>query len=101
MDFENKDKEQILKDAGERGVVSKEDNSGGAIETHEYEKLAITVKCTQDIEKAIGFLIGQIKESAESNDRLSKKIYYLNWILAGATVIIALYPVLTLCLSGR
>lgn len=101
MDFENKNKEQILKDAGERGVVSKIDNTGGAIEAHEYEKLAITVKCTQDIEKAIGLLVGQIKESAESNDRLSKKIYYLNWILAGATVIIALYPVLNLCLSCR
>ncbi|MDL1982996.1 MAG: hypothetical protein LWX54_02195 [Deltaproteobacteria bacterium] len=96
MDFENKDKEQILRDAGNRGVVYKADNSGGGIEAHEYEKLAITVKCTQDLEKAINKLVSQMKKSTESNDRLSRKIYFLNWILVGATVIIALCTVLNL-----
>lgn len=96
MDFENKDKEQILKDAGKRGVVLKADNSGGAIEAHEYEKLAITVKCTQDLEKALAKLVAQIRENSESNDRLAKKIYFLNWVLAGATVIIALSAIISL-----
>lgn len=96
MEFENKDKEQILKDAGSQGVVYKADNSGGRIEAHEYEKMAITVKCTQDLEKAIGKLVGQMKESTKSNDRLSGKIYFLNWILVGATGIIALCTVLSL-----
>lgn len=96
MTIENKDKEQILKDAGKLGVVSKKDNSGGAIEAHEYEKLAITVKCTQDIEKAIGNLVEQIKESSKSNNSLSRKLYFLNWVLVGATVIISLCTVLSL-----
>ena len=67
MDFDNKDKEQILKDAGSQGVVYKADNTGGGIEAHEYEKLAITVKCTQDLEKSIDKLVGQIKDSTENN----------------------------------
>jgi len=96
MDFDNKDKEQILKDAGSQGVVYKADNTGGGIEAHEYEKLAITVKCTQDLEKSIDKLVGQIKDSTESSDRLSRKIYFLDWILVFATVILALCTVLSL-----
>ena len=99
MDFENKDKEQILKEAGGKGVAFKADNSGGAIEGHDYEKLAITVKCTQDIESAIGNLVNQMKKSAESNDNLSTKILYLNWVLVGATIIIAACTALSLFIT--
>jgi len=99
MDFENKDKEQILKDAGDKGVVYKIDNSGGGIEAHEYEKLAITVKRTQDIESAIGNLVDQMKKSAESNDKLSNKILYLNWVLVGATIIIAVCTAFSLFIT--
>jgi len=96
MDFEGKDKEQILKDAGGQGVVYKADNTGGAIDAHEYEKMAINVKCTQDIEKSIGRLAKQLENSSDSSDRLSRRLYYLNWILAGATVIIAICTVISL-----
>ncbi|MDZ7697404.1 MAG: hypothetical protein U5R49_10940 [Deltaproteobacteria bacterium] len=101
MDVENKNKEQILNEAASKGVVSKADNSGGGIEVHEYEKLAITVKCTQDIESAIGNLVNQMKKNAESNDKLSTKILYLNWVLVGATIIIAACTALSLFITNN
>ncbi len=100
MDFENKNKEQILKEAGDKGVISKADNSGGGIEVHEYEKLAITVKCTQDIESSIGNLVNQMKNNAESNNKLSTKILCLNWVLVGATIIIAACTALSLFIAN-
>ena len=101
MSFKNKTKEQILEDAGKYDVVVKADNTGGGIEIHEYERMAISVKCTQDIENAIDKLVLQIKASNQSSDQLSRKIYFLNWVLVGATVIIALCTVLSLFVTNN
>jgi len=101
MSFKNKTKEQILEDAGKYDVVVKVDNTGGGIEIHEYERMAISVKCTQDIENAIDKLVLQIKASNQSSDQLSRKIYFLNWVLVGATVIIALCTVLSLFVTNN
>ena len=96
MSVKNKTKEQILEDAGKHGVVVKGNNTGGGIETHEYERMAISVRCTQDIENSIDKLVLQIKASNESRGQLSHKIYCLNKVLAGATVTIALCTALSL-----
>ena len=69
---EGKDKNQILK---EMAVTAQ---PGSLI--HEQQKAAITVRCTEDIEKAL-------KEASESANSLSKKIYFLNWVLTIATAI--------------
>lgn len=47
---------------------------------HEQQKMAIPVRCTEDIEKVM-------QESSKSAERLSRKIYFLNWILAAATLV--------------
>lgn len=62
----------------------------------ELEKLGITVRCTEDIEKAIGSLNitvdslqKTVKESADSSNKLAAKVFWLNLILTAATVIYA------------
>jgi hypothetical protein len=69
---EGKDKNQILKEmytTAHPGSV-----------THEQQKAGIIVRCTEDIEKAL-------RETSESATTLSKKVYFLNWVLTIATII--------------
>ena len=51
--------------------------------------IIILVKCTEDIEKSINNLSNQIRESANSNHALSGRIWWLNFILTVATIVIA------------
>ena len=73
--IENKDKNTILKEM--YGTAQ----PGSTV--HEQQKMAIIVRCTEDIETAM-------KVASESANKLSKKMYALNWILALATLIGAL-----------
>lgn len=89
-------KKQILKEIENEGIVEKADNSGGRIEKNEFRKLKILVKCTEDIEESINNLSNQIRESANSNNALSVRIWWLNFILTVATIVIAAGALVTI-----
>ena len=63
-------------------------------EIHEQLKMGIVVRCTEDLEKALGSLENSMTNNAKSSDNLAKKVMWLNFILTGATVtgtILAIY----------
>ena len=60
---------------------------------HEQQKAAITVRCTEDIESAFSALASQLAKNSNSNDRLSGKVFWLNVLIAIATVVGALATV--------
>jgi Mg2+/citrate symporter len=74
----DRDKNEILAALG--------DEAQPGSQVHEQQKMAITVRCTEDIEKAIAGLSATLKENADSNDKLSRKVFWLNVILTIATV---------------
>jgi hypothetical protein len=74
-----KDKNEILESLTKTAQV------GSSV--HEQQKAAITVRCTEDIEKAFVNLGEQLKINSESSDSVARKIYWLNVILALATVV--------------
>ena len=94
---EGKDKNEILKALVGTGQV------GSSV--HEQQKMGIIVRCTEDIEKALGSFEKSVNDSAGdlekvvhslqesmtrnavSGDRLATKVFWLNLILAIATVI--------------
>ena len=61
---------------------------------HQIRKLAIQVRCVEDIEKSIKTLEASINRNSESSNNLARRVYYLNWILAVATVVIAAFTAL-------
>jgi len=54
---------------------------------HEQQKMGIVVRCTEDLEKALGSLEKSMNDSASASDKLSAKVYWLNVILAIATAV--------------
>jgi hypothetical protein len=61
---------------------------------HEQQKAAITVRCTEDLESAFQNLEEQLKANSESSDSVAHKIFWLNVILASATVVAAIATVI-------
>jgi Mg2+/citrate symporter len=61
------------------------DNSQVGSQRFEQNKMAIFVRCTEDIEKSVITLKDSININAESNDKLSRRIFWLNVILTLAT----------------
>jgi hypothetical protein len=61
---------------------------------HEQQKAAITVRCTEDLESAFENLEEQLKANSESSDSVGRKIFWLNVILASATVVAAIATVI-------
>ena len=61
---------------------------------HQIRKLAIQVRCVEDIEKSIKTLEASINKNAESSTNLARKVAYLNGVLTIATVVIAAFTVL-------
>ncbi len=76
---EGKDKNEILNALAGTGVP-------GSL-AHEQQKMGIIVRCTEDLEKAIGSLEKSMNDNARSSDRLAAKVYWLNVILAIATAV--------------
>lgn len=65
---------------------------------HQIRKLAIQVKCVEDVEKSIKTLEASINRDSESSNNLARKVVFLDWILACATVVIAIFTgLLFLC----
>jgi len=56
-------------------------------QVHEQQKMGIVVRCTEDMEKALGSLEKSMDENASANDKLAAKIYWLNVVLTIATVV--------------
>lgn len=54
---------------------------------HEQQKAAIIVRCTEDIETALKSLEVQIDKNSEASDKVAKKIFWLNVVLALATLV--------------
>ena len=48
--------------------------------------MAIFVRCTEDIEKAISNLTEKMSENSRSQDNVAKKVFWLNVVLTTATV---------------
>ncbi|EHY0959438.1 TPA: hypothetical protein RQL27_004445 [Vibrio vulnificus] len=82
---EGRSKEQILeemRDVAQPGSV-----------VHEQQKAGIIVRSTQDIEKVLQELGEKLERSASSSDKMSERIYWLNVVLAFATVVAAIATV--------
>ena len=58
--------------------------------THEQMKMGIIMRCTQDLEKSLKSLETSMNLNADSSQNLARKVFWLNWILVIATVIIAI-----------
>ena len=54
---------------------------------HEQQKMGILVRCTEDMERVIGSLEQSMNENARASDKLATKVFWLNVILAIATVV--------------
>lgn len=81
----DKDKNQILEELKDTAQVGSQ--------VHEQQKAALTVRCTEDIEASLSALKTQLKENAESSDRLGVKVFWLNIVLALATLVGAIATV--------
>jgi len=77
-DYKSTPKEQMLKDlyAGSPGAP-----------IHEEIKMAIVMRCAEDLQRALASLEASMNENAKSSESLATKVYWLNWVLAGATVL--------------
>ncbi|MCK4734402.1 MAG: hypothetical protein KAT65_18245 [Methanophagales archaeon] len=77
--IEDKTKEEILADlkgtAEPRSVV------------HEQQKMAIIVRCTQDLEKSLKNLEKSQIKSSDSMNKLSNRLFWLEIILVAATIV--------------
>jgi len=77
--IEGKNKTQVLDElAGTAQVGS---------QIHEQQKAALTVLCTEDIEASLKSLENQLKLNSESSDKVGNKIFWLNVVLALATLV--------------
>ena len=74
---EGKDKNEIL--------AALVDTAEPGSRAHEQQKMGIIVRCTEDMEKALGTLGKMINDNARASDKLATKVFWLNVILAIAT----------------
>ncbi len=76
--IKGRDKNQILGDLIDIGQPGSE--------VHEQQKMAIIVRCTEDLEKAVDRLRESLAQSASSADKLSNRVFWLNVVITLATV---------------
>lgn len=53
---------------------------------HEQQKMAILVRCTEDLEAVLDRLRQSLAESSVAADRLASKVFWLNVVITCATV---------------
>jgi len=58
---------------------------------HEQQKMGIIVRSVEDIEEALKSLEKSMNKNAESSSQLATKVFWLNVVLAAATVIGAIF----------
>ena len=83
--IEGKNKNQILKEL----VGTAQPGSP----VQEQQKMGIIVRCTEDIEESLKSLEDSMNQNAESSENLSKKIFWLNIVIAIATLIGTLFGI--------
>ncbi len=83
--IKGKDKNQILDDLA--GTAK----PGSQI--HEQQKAAIKVRCTEAIQDSLSSLEKQLEINAKSADKVGQKIFWLNVVLALATLVGAIATV--------
>ena len=54
---------------------------------HEQQKMGIVVRCTEDLERALGSLTKSMNDNASASGKLAAKVYWLNVILAIAAAV--------------
>jgi hypothetical protein len=67
----------------------------------EQATMAVVVKCVEDLEKSLSSLEASMNKNAMSSDRLATKVFWLNVVLATATVIGTLLSVYQLFFSNK
>lgn len=60
----------------------------------QYSKTALFVYCSRDLEKAINDLRQSVDLSTSSRDKLSQKLFWLNLIIALATITGVIFGIL-------
>lgn len=83
--IKNKTKEEILADL--KGTAEP-----GSI-VYEQQKMAIIVRCVQDLEKSLKSLEESIIKSSESTNNLSNRLFWLEVFLVIATIVGAIATV--------
>lgn len=63
--------------------------------------MGIIVRCTEDVEKALGSLEESMNGNAQASDALATKVFWLNVILAVATAIGTVAAVVQLSLFRK
>ena len=63
---------------------------------NEQQKMAIIVRCTEDLEKAISSLEESMNNNAKSSENLAKKIFWLDIVLTAATVIATIVAIMAI-----
>ncbi len=73
-----KDKNKILEELPKTAEVGSQ--------IHEQQKMAIIVRCTEDLEKSFLNLTNSLSKSSEQADILSKRVFWLNVVIALAAL---------------
>lgn len=89
-DILNKNKEELLKDFVEDPYPL------GSNTLQQTRAVAIFVHSVEDSEKSLESLENSMNCNAEASHDLAKKVLYLNIILVGATIILAIVGILNL-----
>ncbi len=53
----------------------------------EQQRSAIIVRCTEDLEKSISQINDAIVGSSKENQKLNKRLFWLNFLIATATIV--------------
>lgn len=56
---------------------------------HEAQKMAVIVRCTEDLEGAVAQLRASADANAAASTELGKRVFWLNVVLTAATVVTA------------
>ena len=81
-----KSKTEILSMVGEAQPESQK---------NEHLIAAITVRCTEDLERALRSLEESQQQNASASDKLAGRVYWLNFAIAAATVVGTIIAFLT------
>lgn len=76
--IEKKSKNQLVEELSKLGYPNLD---------HEKQKMAILVRCTEDLEESLKSLEDSMNSNANSSNNLADKVMWLNTILTVATVI--------------
>jgi len=77
--IKNKSKSQILSELKDTAIPG--------TPVHEQQKIAIIVRCVEDLEKSLNSVETSMNKNADSSQKLANKVFYLSIILTIATIL--------------